>query len=165
MLIWLISTSCDNQRKSMGDEMANEAMIMNTLKIYMDSCWNNGNIANLENISADGFIRNLNGITVASTQKEMQAHMAILLTGFPDLKVSLDSTYIKDNAIFTRWSSTGTHTGVFGEMGATGKKVNISGLSQLYFNTEGKLIQEDVVYNELELLQQLGYTLKPPVLE
>jgi len=138
---------------------------MITLNTYMDSCWNKGSVASLKHIATEEFTRNLNGINVASTHNEMQAHMTIFFTGFPDLAVKLDSTFVKKNTIFTHWTSTGTHTGMFGEIAATGKKVQINGLSQLYFDNEGRIIREDVVFNELELLQQLGYTLNPPVLE
>lgn len=165
MLLWLSVTSCDRQKKIVPDAITNERLIMTTLNTYMDSCWNKGDISNLNGISSEDFIRNLNGINVASTQNEMRAHMTVFFTGFPDLAVKLDSTFVKNNTIFTHWTSTGTHTGIFGEIAATGKKVSINGLSQLYFNNSGKLIQEDVVYNELELLQQLGYTLNPPILE
>ena len=43
-----------------------------------------------------------------------------------------------------------------------GKKVKINGLSHLYFDDAGKLYREDVYFNELDLLQQLGYSLQPP---
>ena len=138
---------------------------MTTLNTYMDSCWNKGDISNLNGISSEEFIRNLNGITVVETQNEMRAHMRVFFKGFPDLAVKLDSTFVKNNTVFTHWTSTGTHTGMFGEIAATGKKVKINGLSQLYFDAEGRLIREDVVFNELGLLQQLGYTLNPPILE
>lgn len=165
VIVWLLAISCNRQQKSLETIAANEMRITTTLNAYLDSCWNKGSVSSMDDIISENFIRNLNGIKVANNQKEMQAHMTIYFTGFPDLEVHLDSTYVKDNAIFTHWTSTGTHTGVFGEMAATGKKMKIGGLSQLYFNHEGKLIREDVVFNELELLQQLGYTLTPPVLE
>ena len=91
--------------------------------------------------------------------------MNVYFTAFPDLEVSLEETEIKGNKAFLQWQSTGTNTGIFGEMAATGKKVKINGLSHLYFDDTGKLYREDVYYNELDLLQQLGYTLTPPNLE
>ncbi len=129
----------------------------------MDSCWNKGNSESLTTISTENFTRHLNGIRVAGSQKEMQAHMAVYFTAFPDLEVVFDSVHIKDNKVFMHWTSTGTNTGVFGEFPATGKKVKINGLSHLYFDDMGMLYQEDVYFNELDLLQQLGYTLNPPI--
>lgn len=165
MFLWLTCISCDDNRKSLESNHAHEVLITEIMKTYLDSCWNMGDIEKLKNITTVNFTRNLNGIPVAMNQSEMQAHMKIAFTGFPDLKVSVDSTFVKSNTIFTHWTATGTHTGRFGEMMPTGKKMKVSGLSQLYFNTEGNLAQESVVYNELNLLQQLGYTLNSPVLK
>jgi len=63
------------------------------------------------------------------------------------------------------WTILGTNTGVFGESPPTGKKIKINGITHIKFDNKGKIIYEDVFYNELLLLQQLGYTLLPPTLE
>ena len=63
------------------------------------------------------------------------------------------------------WTATGTNTGTFGELKATGKKIKVSGASRIEFDQEGKIIFEDVFFNELSLLQQMGHTLTPPVVE
>ncbi len=165
IMILFSAMSCNRLQKSSEAIAANELLITTTLSTYMDSCWNQGDITSMKDITIKNFIRNLNGINVATSHSEMQAHMAVFFKGFPDLEVKLDSTYIQGNAIFTHWTSTGTHTGIFGEIAATGKKVDINGLSHLYFNTEGKLVRENVVFNEWQLLQQLGYTLTPPIME
>ena len=47
----------------------------------------------------------------------------------------------------------------------TNKKVKINGFSHLYFNEEGRIYREDIFYNELEFLQQMGYSLKAPILK
>jgi predicted ester cyclase len=63
------------------------------------------------------------------------------------------------------WIFTGTHTGLFADVIATGKKVRINGFSHFYFNKDGQIYQEDIFYNELEFLQQLGYSLEAPRLK
>ena len=95
----------------------------------------------------------------------MQAHMGQYFDAFPDLHLKLKNFHILDNVVFTDWTCTGTHTGKFGQTAATGKKVKINGFSQLYFNEEGDMFGEEVVFNELDLLQQLGYTMNLPILK
>lgn len=126
---------------------------------------NKKDIAKFKFISSENYNRILNGITVANNQNEMEANMNIFFTGFPDGKVTVNEIIIKDNHLFAQWEFTGTNIGIFGESPPTGKKVYISGYSTILFNAKGKMIQENVYYNELELLQQMGYSLKPPVLE
>jgi hypothetical protein len=142
-----------------------DSIIKAHLNMYVDSCWNRGDTTFLSQIATDRFSRNLNGITVAKTKREMQAHMNLFFIAFPDLQLTLGKAYVSDNTVFLHWTSSGSNTGIFGETMATGKKVTIEGLSQLYFDSEGKLYGEDVMYNELDLLQQLGYTLNLPNLK
>lgn len=135
------------------------------LSILVDSCWNNQDTTLLTGISVENFVRHLNGIQIAVSKREMQAHMNVFFTAFPDLKLTLDTLTIDNNRVFLEWTSKGTNTGVYGEVAPTGKKIKMNGFSHLYFTDEGVLSREDVYYNELDFLQQLGYTLKPPILE
>lgn len=161
----LLAGSCNSEQKKLALASESEATLQKKIKIFIDYCWNKADSTQLNAIADENFVRYLNGIKVAATKKEMQAHMEVYFTGFPDLLIQIDTVYIDDNNVFMRWTSTGTNTGVYGEIEATGKKVKFNGLSHLYFNEEGKLYREDVVYNELELLQQLGYSLVAPVME
>ncbi len=145
--------------------IANDSMIHTNLNTYVDFCWNKHDTTLLSQIATENFTRNLNGIPIATTKREMQAHMSVFFKAFPDLELKLGKSFTKDNTVFLHWTTSGTHTGVYGEVSATGKKVQVHGLSQLYFDSEGKLYAEDVVFNELDLLQQLGYTLNLPVVE
>ena len=146
-------------------QLVMESQLNRQLVTFIDSCWNNKDIRAIQDLTTSDFVRNMNGIRVARNQQEMEAHMKVFFKAFPDLKVSVEETDVKGNKVFLLWQSKGTNTGIYGEMAATGKKVKINGLSQLYFNEAGKLYREDVYFNELDLLQQLGYSLNPPNLE
>ena len=163
IILLVVGVSC--QHKTKKQEIVMENRLNLQLGTLIDSCWNGQNVDAFEGLSTDDFTRNLNGISVAKNQIEMEAHMKVYFTAFPDLEVSLEEAEVKGNKVFLLWQSTGTNTGVFGEVAATGKKVKINGLSHLYFDDAGRLYREDVYYNELDLLQQLGYTLTPPNLE
>jgi steroid delta-isomerase-like uncharacterized protein len=145
--------------------VARDSTVMGNVHAYIDSLWNRQDTTFLKNLSSEHFIRNLNGIEVANTPREMQAHLNVFFTAFPDLKLRLEQAFVRDGKAFILWSTEGTNTGIFGEMAPTGKKVKINGMSHLYFDEDGKLYGEYVYFNELELLQQLGYTLLPPKLE
>jgi len=147
------------------EALIKESMMKVNLSIYVDSCWNSKNISLLESISSENFIRNMNGIQVANNQTEIRAHMEVFFRAFPDMKLSINNLYAKDDHLFSYWTFTGTNSGVFGEGTATGKKVKIIGSSILYFDKNRKMVQEDVYFNELDLVQQLGFTLNPPILE
>jgi steroid delta-isomerase-like uncharacterized protein len=108
------------------------------------------------------FIRNLNGITVANGPAELEAYIKNYIRAFPTLKIKIDTMIQKDRQVITTWTFQGTNTGEFAEYLPTGKMAKVSGVSLFRFNKEGKITREDTYYNELYLLQQLGYTLNPP---
>ena len=159
----LILFSCNNKQQIKKESLKD--IIMSNNNAFVEYCWNNKDMEKLKTISTEDLVRNLNGIKVASSQLEMEANMKVYFNGFPNLKVTLNKTYLINNLVFTYWTFIGTNTGVFGEAPATGKKVKVSGFSIIHFNDKGKMIQEDIYFNELEFLQQLGYTLNLPNLE
>jgi len=159
-LLWI---SCQENKHQRDLEM--QEQLQAQLVLYIDSCWNKQNAKLLGELTTSGFMRHLNGIRVAKSAIEMEAHMKVFFNAFPDLEISLAETEIVESKIFLLWQATGTNTGVYGEVAATGKKVKINGMSQLYFDEIGKLYREDVYFNELDLLQQLGYSLTFPNLE
>lgn len=142
-----------------------EKIMVTNFKNYTDHVWNRKNMDSLLPVSDANYVRELNGIKVANNLNELEANLHIYFVGFPDLKVTIVDSGIKDTILFCKWTLEGTNTGVFGETAPTGKRVKIAGLSNFSFNNEGKIRYEDVYYNELQLLQQLGYTLQKPVLE
>lgn len=158
--------SCQQATKDLQQRTAeNEKALSSNFKRFIDNAWNNKNMDTLKSVSVENYIKNMNGIQVAANQSEMQAHMKLYFIGFPDGKITIDETTVKDLNLFTHWTFSGTNTGVFGETAPTGKKIQVTGYSKILFNDEGKMVREDEYYNELELLQQLGYTLQPPILE
>ena len=163
LILFVVIAACKPENKNA--ELSMNDQLSNNLNMFIDSCWNDQNVSKLNELVAKNFTRILNGINVAGNENEMAAHMNVYFTGFPDLKIQYSDAHIEGNNIFMNWECTGSNTGEFGEMRATGKKIKIQGLSHLYFTEEGKLYKEDVYYNELDLLQQLGYTLASPVLE
>jgi steroid delta-isomerase-like uncharacterized protein len=136
-----------------------------SLGILVDSCWNEQKLEQLKIISDEKFVRTMNGIEMAGNQEEIKAHMKVFFTGFPDMKLKINEIYTINDRAFTKWTFTGSNTGIFGESPATGKKVKVLGSSIILFNSEGKIVQEEVFYNELDLLQQLGFTLNYPILK
>lgn len=161
-MVFLVFASCNNQQSTQKDK---ENIIKANLNTFIEDCWNKKDLTSLSSISTEDIIRKVNGLTVSTNKNELEASMSIYFIGFPDLVITNSNTYIKDNLAFIDFTFSGTNTGVFAETPATGKKVKVKGFSILHYNNEGKMYMEDIHYNELDLLQQLGYTLNPPILE
>lgn len=129
---------------------------------FVSEAWNKKNTAYLADKLTDNFVRTVNGIAVANNKTEMAPAMDVFFKGFPDLNLLLTNITANGMRSYTNWTLTGTNTGVFGEAPPTGKKVTVSGISVGTWDDNGKLSKEEVYFNELSMMQQLGYTLSPP---
>ena len=161
----ILFISCREEQSQQNELEAKEIAIKATINNMVTQCWNNKDMEKFRAIATENFIRKNNGIIVANNRNEMEATMNVFFTGFPDLEIILNNTIIKGNQAFSQWTAVGTNTGIFGETAATGKKIKFSGYHVGYYNNEAKYTGEEVYYNELELLQQLGYTLVSPIVE
>lgn len=156
--------SCNNEvaDKQAAMESKNDSTKIKIEELVAEG-WNKKNAAYLNDKLTDNFVRTVNGITVVANKNEMGPAMNIFFKGFPDLDLVINNITAKGNIAYTNWTFSGTNTGVFGEAPATGKKVTIGGISVSTWDDSGKLSREDVYYNELAMMQQLGYTLQAPV--
>lgn len=164
-LTFLLLASCDFNNQEKSNTFLMETQMHMAVDTLLQACWNNKELHKLEMVMTENASRRVNNIIVANDRKEIAANIAVFIGGFPDLFISISNLHLSDNYAFYNWTFAATNTGVFGEFPATGKKVKVNGMSRIIFNEEGKIIEEDVSYNELDLLQQLGYTLNPPNFE
>jgi len=165
LLLFVFSCNTPTKKNEESNNLTQEDIIKVKIKTFVASYLNKKDETVLADILTQNYVRHINGVTVASNSEELKAAMNIFFIGFADLQITNESSYVKDNEAFVHFTFTGTNTGVFAEAAATGKKVKVTGLSHLYFNDEGKMYQEDIYYNELDFLQQLGYTLSPPIIK
>lgn len=85
----------------------------------------------------------------------------------PDLRVSMDDMYLKGDKIVWIFTMSGTITGPFrtplGELPPTGKSFRLSGVAVDRI-VQGRIVEEWVYFNVLDILRPLGFTLAPPML-
>ncbi|MEX0289820.1 MAG: ester cyclase [Flavobacteriaceae bacterium] len=168
LMVIFFSFSCRDHKGGKNGDLAMhsyEQLLKENFHSFIEHAWNKANMDSLRNVLDENYTKHLNGIQIVDNLNEMEANMHVYFQGFPDGKVAIENMKISNNNLFVQWVYRGTNTGIFGEFPPTGKKVMVGGHTTIQFNSAGKMIKEDVYFNELELLQQLGYTLNPPVLE
>src|SRR4030042_7079930 len=88
-------------------------------------------------------------------------------TAIPDVKFSLDDLYLKGDKMAWVFTRSGTGTGSihtpFGDLPPTGKTFRFSGVAVDRI-VEGKIAEEWVYFNVLDILQPMGFSLTPPQL-
>lgn len=139
-----------------------EARHKKTIEAYVDTIWNQKKLDSLDVFFPSKFIRKVNNIDLAVDKAELTANLKILFKSFPDLQMNIDYMTAAKNKVYMNWTLNGTNKGDFGAYPGKGLKVKISGISRIDFDEDGKIIYENIFYNELSLMQQLGYNLMMP---
>jgi len=96
----------------------------------------------------------------ANSLAELKTVITKFRTAFPDAKVTLLEAFYQDGRSFGRWRFTGTNTGP-GDFPPTGKAVKIEGGSFGRYSG-GKLVEEIVYFDALDMMAQLGLVAPPP---
>ena len=105
---------------------------------------------------APSFVRHDPGLPfeVRGPEGVIQLHDA-LLPAFPDMELPLEDFVAEGEKVLVRLRVLGTHTGAFGDMAATGRKIDI-GVLDLFQIRDGVLIEHWALLDNLGMLKQLG---------
>ena len=82
-------------------------------------------------------------------------YYANYLTGFSNIKFSFETIFGEGDQLTKHWKFEGTHTGDFFGIPPTGKFVSVEG-STIARMIDGKIVEEQDFFDNLDLLTQLG---------
>lgn len=138
------------------------------LKPVMDAyveAWNTGQVDGLDSVAADNVQRHApSGFnSSANSLEDLKAAITRLRTAFPDARVAIDEAHFMENRSIAKWTFTGTNSGE-GDFPATGKSVSVSGVSIARYEG-GKMVEDWVYADSLDMMTQLGFSLAPPAEE
>lgn len=160
LFLFLLLGACANMDKGKIYENKNKESI----EAYVETIWNEKKLDSIDAFFSNQFIRKVNTIDLAVDSSELTANINVLFKAFPDLHLDIEYVIATENKVFMNWTIVATNIGTFGDHPATGKKIKISGMSRFDFNDDGKITFENIYYNELSLMQQLGYNLTNPTI-
>ena len=117
---------------------------------------NRGDVSVADEVFQPGCVIHINGNPQRDlTLDNFKKMVAGLLGAFPDLHFTINDQFTSGEKVCTRWTATGTNTGPFGEMQATGKAVEVEGLiiDQV---VNGKVAKRWELWDQMAMMQQLG---------
>ncbi len=105
---------------------------------------------------APDFVRHDPGLPfeVRGPQGVAQLHDA-LLPAFPDMELPLEDFVAEGDKVLVRLRVRATHTGPFGDMAPTGRRIDI-GVLDLFQIKDGVLVEHWALLDNLGMLKQLG---------
>ena len=124
--------------------------------------WNGGSLSLFDELLSPDIVRHTVDIFEDIIGIEaFKEHVNLQWTTFSDFNVTLDELIIMEDKMVGRWTLTGTHTGPYGELPPTGKKVKFSGVEVSHI-VNGKVVEHWVYYNQAAVFTQLGLIITPP---
>jgi predicted ester cyclase len=84
-------------------------------------------------------------------------HFETITTAFPDLRITIDVILGEADRVAARYVVEATHTGPFGEIPPTGKRVRVTGTAVARISNR-QLVEEHPNADTLGLLRQIGIT-------
>ena len=118
---------------------------------FFEEAWNRQNLDVVDDIFAPTVI--FNGQSIS--REALKQALASRRLAFPDIQVTVDDQVAEGEKVSTRRTWQATHQGPYRGVAPTGKHVKWTQISIVRFS-EGRIVEDCAVADELSILQQLG---------
>jgi steroid delta-isomerase-like uncharacterized protein len=126
------------------------------LRRAWDEVYGQGRLDSIEEFVLDDVIAHEPDGDVRGVE-EFKRYLATYLAAFPDTSVKVEDVIAEGDKVVSRYTVRGTHKGTTEEYGpATGRQMVIEGIT-LYHFKGGKLAELWDRYDNLAVMQQLGF--------
>ena len=123
---------------------------------FYEEVWRKGNVAVADDVFARDYVRNDLRATEAAPGPEGQKQIArAFRAAFPDLTFDVEIVIAEGEYVAARWTASGTHTGRWGNLDATGRFVTFSAVNIFRFE-RGRVAEIWNHRDDLGLQDQLG---------
>jgi steroid delta-isomerase-like uncharacterized protein len=111
---------------------------------------------------AEDFVEHEETPGLAPTREGVKEFFAMYLAAFPDLHFHAEDVLASGDKAVARVRATGTHTGEFLGVPATGKSVDVQLIDIVRFDEDGLGREHWGVFDALTMMQQLGVVPEGP---
>ena len=105
---------------------------------------------------ADDFVEHEETPGLSPTKEGVRQFFEMYVAAFPDLRMEPQDVLPSGDKVVARVKCTGTQTGDFMGMPATGKSVEVEAIDILRFGDDGLVHEHWGVFDALAMMQQLG---------
>jgi steroid delta-isomerase-like uncharacterized protein len=105
---------------------------------------------------ADDFVEHETTPGLAPTKDGVRQFFTMYISAFPDLRMEAQDVLPSGDKVVARVRCTGTNTGEFMGMAATGKSVDVEAVDIIRFGDDGLAHEHWGVFDAMGMMQQLG---------
>lgn len=121
-----------------------------------EEVWNKRRAELVDDLMSPSHALHLNHLPDSGIGPEAyKREVARFITGFPDLRLTVEDMVAENDKVAVSWTISGTHKGEFRGISPTGKKVSIEGITINHI-ADGKIMDSYISWDALSLLQQFG---------
>jgi steroid delta-isomerase-like uncharacterized protein len=132
--------------------MENKAIVR---RLY-EEVWNKRRVELVDELMSPSHAMHDNHLPDSGVGPEAyKRNVARYVTGFPDLRFTVEDMVAENDRVAVGWTISGTHKGEFRGISPTGKKVSVEGIT-IHHIADGKIMDSYANADYLGLMQQLG---------
>jgi len=125
------------------------------IRRFVDEVQNEKNEAAYDELNDPEFVNLSSPPGVPSDREGGKLYLWGFLNAFPDSHVTIDDMIAEGDRVVTKKTFTGTHTGDFAGIPATGKTVTLQYVDIMRVR-EGRIVEHWLSMDQLSFMQQLG---------
>jgi steroid delta-isomerase-like uncharacterized protein len=131
---------------------------------FMNAVWNAGDVAAVDRFLANEYVIHSDpgdpweGKTLS--RDGFKERLVASRAPFPDLRFDVTDSISEGDRVAIAWRMTGTQTGALGALPATGRAIDVCGMTVYYFR-DGRITGHRQVVDRLAVAQQLGLAGRP----
>ena len=122
---------------------------------FIEEIWNDGDLAAADEIIDANIVLSTRRGAEQVGRTAYKQFITRLRTSFPDVQDSIEEMIAEGDKVMVRWLWKGTHRGPYAGIEATGKHVEIGGITILKIR-EGKIVEDFVLVDLMDFMEQVG---------
>jgi steroid delta-isomerase-like uncharacterized protein len=125
------------------------------VRLWYEELWNKWNLNAADELFSADYQLHIPGVPVPLDRNGAKQVVTMFSGSFPDLTHTVDEVIAEGDTVAARWTVNGTHRGEFQGIPASGKSVQLSGITVHHF-AGGKVRETWLAFDTATLLQQIG---------
>ena len=125
------------------------------IRRFVEEVQNRQNWDAYDELNAPDFVNLSAPPGVPADREGGKVYLQALAAAYPDAHIEIDDMIAEDDKVVTKKTFTGTNTGEFAGMPATGKQVSLQYVDIMQVR-DGRIVEHWLSMNQLSWMQQLG---------
>lgn len=125
------------------------------MRRFIEEVFNKKNMAAIDEFIAPDHVDHTLPPFLPTTPEGTKRAIAMFLTAFPDVHLTIDDMIAEGDKVVTRYTSRGAQKGTFMGIPPTGKQMTVSSIIIARI-ADGKIVEEWGLDDQMGMLQQLG---------